>query len=151
MRPARRGLTVIELVIIIAIVAIVATLVYRSMGRRGEQAAAPAADTLAPTGSAVATRLSLDAPVTAAALPGARVPVAVRATDDADTPIAGAAVEFVTQAGGGQATPALAITDANGLARTSWTLGSATADTLVARIAGGPSLVIPAAPAPAAP
>lgn len=146
MRPARRGLTVIELVIIIVIVAIVATLVYRSMGRRGERAAAPTADTLAPTAPAVATRLALDTPVPAPALPGAQVAVTVRATDDAGTPVAGAAVEFVPRSGGGKATPALAITDSSGRARTTWTLGSATADTLEARIAGGPTLIIPAAP-----
>lgn len=147
----RRGLTVIELVIIIVILAIVATLVIRAMSRDEEPATGAATEEVAPAGPATATRLVLDTPIAAEGA-GALVPVVVRATDDAGTPVESTTVEFSVAAGGGSVDPASARTDAAGMARASWTLGRTGGDTLHARVPGGPTLAIPAgAPATATP
>jgi adhesin/invasin len=61
----------------------------------------------------------------------------VRAADAAGNPVAGAAVQWRVQSGGGSAAPASSTTDANGQAGTRWTLGSAAgANTLEATVAG---------------
>ncbi len=49
----------------------------------------------------------------------------VKLTDELQLPIAGASVSFAVAAGGGSLSPASATTDANGVAKASWTLGSA--------------------------
>jgi 5-hydroxyisourate hydrolase-like protein (transthyretin family) len=50
-------------------------------------------------------------------------PLVVRARDGADNPVPGLAVTWVVGAGGGQLTPETSITDGEGLASSSWTLG----------------------------
>jgi hypothetical protein len=62
-------------------------------------------------------------------------PVVVRVTDANDTPVPNATVTFAAAAG--SASPALATTDANGLARATWTLGTALgAQSLTAALVG---------------
>ncbi|HEX6307115.1 MAG TPA: protein kinase [Longimicrobiales bacterium] len=51
------------------------------------------------------------------------VPVGIRVEDAEGQPVAGAAVELEVTAGAGEVTPALAVSDAYGLAMASWTLG----------------------------
>jgi len=57
---------------------------------------------------------------------GAAVPggVVVKVTDAGGRPVLGTGVAFVVTQGNGLVTPSLATTDANGLARTAWTLGT---------------------------
>ena len=76
-----------------------------------------------------------------AALPD---PVVVRAIDADGAPVAGATVAFTPGEGGGAADPAEARTDAEGLARTVWTLGEADDQTLTAAVADGPSIDVTA-------
>ncbi|HEU0051705.1 MAG TPA: Ig-like domain-containing protein [Longimicrobium sp.] len=62
------------------------------------------------------------------AAPGAALPepLVVRARDGAGAPVAGVVVRWSALAGGGTVSPGESATDADGLARTSWTLGSTT-------------------------
>jgi hypothetical protein len=53
-------------------------------------------------------------------------PVAVRVTDAAGRPVRDRPVLFTVVAGGGSLAPAFAATDADGVARTAWTLGPST-------------------------
>ena len=76
-----------------------------------------------------------------AALPD---PVVVRVADGGGSPVAGATVAFTPAEGGGAAEPAEAPTDAEGLARTVWTLGDADDQTLTAAVADGPSVRVTA-------
>jgi hypothetical protein len=70
---------------------------------------------------------------------GAELPsdLAVEVVDAGGRPMAGIAVQFAVVAGGGQVAAATATTDASGVARTRWTLGTAAADSQVveARVA----------------
>jgi hypothetical protein len=71
--------------------------------------------------------------------PGASVPTApaVRVRDAFGNPVSGVSVTFQVGVGGGSVTGATQTTDATGVARvTSWTLGSAGANTLIATVAG---------------
>lgn len=147
----RRGLTVIELVIIIVIVAVVGTLVFRSMRPRttinapSATVGAAGADT-----GAGAVRLDLETPLEATPA-GGEVTVRVRITSAVGTPVNGAPVTFAVTAGGGQVMPALAVADSAGTAQTTWTLGAAGGDTLTATLADSTTLIITAqgaAPAP---
>lgn len=56
--------------------------------------------------------------------------IAVRATDIFNNPIAGQAVSFSVAAGGGTVSAAAKLTGADGIARTSWTVGNAGAQML---------------------
>ena len=72
--------------------------------------------------------------------------VVVRVDDGGGSPVAGATVTFAAAEGHGSADPAMADTDADGLARTTWTLGDAAgAQTLTASVAGDVSTDIRAA------
>ncbi|HEV2130959.1 MAG TPA: Ig-like domain-containing protein [Longimicrobiaceae bacterium] len=51
-------------------------------------------------------------------------PLAVRVTDAQNNPVPGVTVTWTIQSGKGTVTPASSETDANGIARTQWTLGS---------------------------
>ena len=64
-------------------------------------------------------------------------PLVVRARDAAGNPVTGLAVAWVVGDGGGSAAPQTSLTDAQGLAATRWTLGSAAGtNTLTAVISG---------------
>jgi hypothetical protein len=74
-------------------------------------------------GSAAGVQRVSSAPGTSAA--GFELPdsVAVRVTDQFGNAVAGAAVEFSVQNGGGAVSPAAATTNAEGIARVNWVLG----------------------------
>ena len=64
-------------------------------------------------------------------------PLVVRARDAAGNPVTGLAVAWVIGEGGGSVAPQTSLTDAEGLASTAWTLGSAAGtNTLTAVISG---------------
>ena len=69
-------------------------------------------------------------------------PLVVRVTATDGLPVQGVAVSFAATSGGGSVAPAAATTDANGLAQTSWTLGSTvgaqTVTVTSASLAGSP-------------
>ncbi|TVP45213.1 MAG: hypothetical protein EA350_09705 [Gemmatimonadales bacterium] len=74
-----------------------------------------------------------------APLPG---PVAVRVLDSRGVAMPGVAVRFDPGDGSGSANPAVVETDAEGVARTTWTLGSGTGtQELAARVASRPQLL----------
>src|SRR5215212_1285473 len=56
--------------------------------------------------------------------------IAIKVTDNLNNPIAGQAVTFSIVAGGGTVSAATKTTGTDGIARTSWTVGSAGAQTL---------------------
>ena len=67
-------------------------------------------------------------------------PVAVLVLDGGGAPVAQTTVTFEPGAGHGTASPATAVSDANGQAQTTWTLGEFNGtQTLTASVAGGPS------------
>ena len=67
-------------------------------------------------------------------------PVVVRVEDGGGSPVAGATVTFSAAEGHGSADPAAAVTDVDGLATTTWTLGDAPgAQSLTASVVGGVS------------
>ncbi len=69
----------------------------------------------------------------------------VRVADASDNPLEGVAVTFAVTAGGGTVTPTSVPSDANGEARTRWTLGpTAGANVLTASVPGGASARITA-------
>ncbi|HXG71374.1 MAG TPA: kelch repeat-containing protein [Gemmatimonadaceae bacterium] len=70
---------------------------------------------------------------------GEKVPVAAKAEREGSAPIAGLLITFVSSIGG-TAVPATAVTDANGVARTTWTVPETTG-TAVLRANGGASSV----------
>ena len=76
-----------------------------------------------------------------AALPD---PVVVRVADAEGAPVAGATVAFTPGTDHGTADPAEVLSDAEGLARTVWTLGDADDQTLTATVADGPSVGVTA-------
>jgi len=64
-------------------------------------------------------------------------PLAVRVTDAAGNPVAGATVTWQSTGGGGALTPGTSTTDATGLAQAAWTLGSTPgANTATATVSG---------------
>ncbi|HEX6132626.1 MAG TPA: protein kinase [Longimicrobiales bacterium] len=70
------------------------------------------------------------------------VPIGILVEDADGRPVAGAALELAVTGGGGQVTPALAISDAYGLAMARWTLGAAPGpNELSARIQGTKDVV----------
>src|SRR4051812_14773369 len=52
------------------------------------------------------------------------IPIKVRGTDSAGTPVKGVTVHFAVTSGGGSITPGTMITNDSGFAFASWTLGS---------------------------
>lgn len=131
MRTTRRGLTVIELVLILLAIALLTYFAFRYLGR-DEPPATPATEGV-PTegpaftepGDALAEQLSVIAPLDTAAVAGDTVPVRVRATTATGTAIANATIEFEVVTGGGTVTPASIPTNDLGEAETRWVLGRA--------------------------
>lgn len=78
----------------------------------------------------------------ATALP---LPIRVRITDQDSLPVVGFDVGWNVTAGGGTVDSIVSATDANGIARVTWTLGTTSgAQTLVAAIADGSTVVVTA-------
>lgn len=135
MRLARRGLTVIELVLILVAIGLIAFFLLRL---RGRDAAPPvAADTsaalipdAAPTATPAVGALTLAAPLDSTAAPGAVLDVRVRGA------AAGAVVRFEAE-GGGRVEPASDTTGTDGEAAARWTIGASGAQTLRATTDGG--------------
>ena len=77
----------------------------------------------------------------------------VQVTDVAGNPVSGRTVNWVVTAGGGTASPISSVSDADGLARTSWTLGSVagtqTLEARAGRLAGSPVVFVASASGPA--
>ena len=138
MRLARRGLTVIELVLILVAIGLIAFFLLRLRGRDAAPAAADSAAAVAPVGSdtpaaAPAARvLTLAAPLDSTAAPGAVLDVRVRGA------AAGAVVRFEAE-GGGRVEPASDTTGTDGEAAARWTIGTTGAQTLRATTDGGPA------------
>lgn len=74
----------------------------------------------------------------AAGVAGARLLelIAVRALDADGEPVPGVAVTFAVVAGGGSVSPASAVTDAEGIARTGWTLGATAGENRIRATSG---------------
>ena len=71
--------------------------------------------------------------------------VVVRVADAAQSPLEGVTVTFAATAGGGSVSPASAVTDTRGEARTRWTLGRTLgSNILTVSAGGGPTVQIPA-------
>lgn len=75
-------------------------------------------------GPVVPTQLTIVGAAELAAVAGTEVPLAVRVDNVFGDPLAGAVVTFQVSAGGGTLTAATAVTDAAGVARTGWRLGT---------------------------
>ncbi|HEX2778816.1 MAG TPA: Ig-like domain-containing protein [Gemmatimonadaceae bacterium] len=78
-------------------------------------------------------------------------PIVVRAVDGQGQAVAGASVTFSITSGGGQLSVVLATTDANGLASTRWTLGSASGAQSMFAAAGAVGATITATASAVAP
>ncbi len=87
---------------------------------------------------AVAASLSVLQPPAPQGIAGGRLPdsVAVRALDANGAPVAGVTVAFAVLAGGGSVSPASVVTDAGGIARTDWTLGTVAMENRLRATAG---------------
>jgi adhesin/invasin len=72
-------------------------------------------------------------------------PIQVRVTGSDGQPLAGAQVTFSVTTGGGSVDPANAITDANGIASTRWTLGTTAGNNVLTATAGSASVTVAAA------
>ncbi|MDE2943912.1 MAG: M66 family metalloprotease [Gemmatimonadota bacterium] len=122
-----------------ALAALLALALAAGCGDGGEPVAPPPPPPPAPPRAASIEIVSGDGQrgAAGAALPE---PVVVRVADAGGSPVAGATVAFAPGAGGGAADPSEVTSDAQGLARTVWTLGEADAQTLTAAVAGGPSV-----------
>jgi len=144
MRLARRGLTVIELVLILVAIGL---LVFFLLRLRNRDAAppAPTADSALATPAApttgTATTLSLAAPLDSTAAAGDTLDVRLRAVDAGGAPVAGAALRIETE-GGGRVEPATATSGANGEAAVRWTLGGEGVQTLRATLDGAPAPLV---------
>ena len=84
------------------------------------------------------------------------IPISVRVRDARGSGVTGTLVEFVVESGGGSVTIGSTVSDAGGVARTRWTLGTSTSEQqrLVARaVLGGALVTLPfrATATPAAP
>jgi uncharacterized protein (TIGR03437 family) len=97
------------------------------------------------TASSANLRLTVSGGDQQAATPGVALgqPVAFRVTDINDLPYPGVAVA-ATITGGGSLAAASAVTDDAGIARFQWTPGAGAANTLTARVEGGPSASVTA-------
>lgn len=147
MRLARRGLTVIELVLILVVIGLAIFFLLRMRG--GDEAPAPgtadsaAVDTTGmppiPAGAAnpLAARLAVVAPRDSTAAAGDTLALRVRATTDTETTVARAIVRFEVTAGGGRVEPDSTTTDDLGEAEVRWILGdSAGPQTVRAAVTG---------------
>ncbi len=130
MRTTRRGLTVIELVLILLAIGLLAFLAFRYFGR-DDSPAAPGSDgvlteapVLSEPGDALADQLRVIAPLDSTAAPGDTVPVRVRASTTTGTGVVNAMVEFAVEEGGGSVTPASVATNDLGEAEALWVLGT---------------------------
>ena len=139
MRTHRRGLTVIELVLLLVVLGVVVFFLLRLRG--GDETPAPPGAALgsdsavaAPAAGALATRLALVTPLDSTAGPGDTLLVRVRATNEGGAGAAGAAVQFAAE-GGGRVEPAAATANDAGEAEARWVLGATGAQTLRATIA----------------
>lgn len=142
MRTHRRGLTVIELVLILVVLGIVVFFLLRLRGGDDAPAAGAAlgsdsAVAAPPTAAAgaLATRLALVAPLDSSARAGDTLLLRVRATNEGGVGVAGAALSFAAE-GGGRAEPAAATANDVGDAEARWVLGAVGAQTLRVSIAG---------------
>jgi hypothetical protein len=138
MRHARRGLTVIELVLILVAIGLLAFFLLR-MRARDEPLPPSAADSVltrpaAPGTAALGPMLTLVAPLDSTAAGGATLDVRVRAAHGAE-PAASAVVRFAVE-GGGRVEPDSASTGADGVAAVRWTLGDSGEQTLRATTEG---------------
>lgn len=113
----RKGLTVLSLLLILIGLGLIGILLFRVLGGGGaiEQSESPSFS------------LQIVRAPAAQVPPGATDTVAVRAVDPAGAPLAGFSVSFSVSDGGGSVEPASAVTDAEGVAVTAWTLGEDTA------------------------
>jgi hypothetical protein len=143
MRTSRRGLTVIELVLILLAIGVLAYFAFRYLGRDDAAATAPGLDSAAVTPTApagpLADRLELLAPLDSTAAPGDTVLVRVRATTVAGTGVANATVTFEVTAGGGSVVPASVATNDLGETEARWATGAAGAQELRATVTGSPA------------
>ena len=138
MRLPRRGLTVIELVLILVAVGLLAFFLLRMRSRDTQRPATVADTTLtppAPAGPAGAPALVLATTLDSTAAAGAGLDVRVHATDAAGAALANAAVRFAAE-GGGRVEPATATTGTDGDATVRWTLGAGGVQTLRATLDG---------------
>ena len=151
MRTSRRGLTVIELVLILLVIGVVIFFLMRLRGRddaaagaaldsTGALATEPAVTAPAAlgAGSALASRLALAQPVDSTASAGDTLTVRVRATTDAGDGVANAMVRFAAE-GGGRVQPDSVATNDLGEAEVRWILVGAAPQLLRATVPGGPA------------
>lgn len=131
MRLARRGLTVIGLVLILVVLGLGIFFLVRMMGREPAPGMPPM---VADTGAAavapgatnpLADRLAVVEPRDSAAVAGDTIGLRVRATTAAGTAVARALIRFEVTAGGGSVMPDSATTDDLGEAQVRWALGGA--------------------------
>lgn len=147
MRTSRRGLTVIELVLILLAIGILAYFAFRYLGRDEAPDATAALDSAAvvapaPAG-ALAQRLELVAPTDSAAMAADTVLVRVRAVSVAGTAVANAGVRFEVVGGNGSVTPDSAATSDLGEAETRWVVGTQRANAeLRASVPGSPGATV---------
>lgn len=102
--PRRKGFSVIELVIILAIVAVLLAIVFPRLMKSSMTVVTQPAAGLAP---------------------GSSTPVSVRVLVGRKFPNEQEAIHFAVTEGGGTVSPAEAKTDSAGVATTTWTLGAA--------------------------
>jgi prepilin-type N-terminal cleavage/methylation domain-containing protein len=131
-RSSKPAFTVIELLIVIVILGILATIIWPRVRNRGRSDAVPA-------------RLVQVAPADSMLAPGASREVIVRAENPEGRPMESVEVRFGVTGGGGRVDPATVRTDRDGLAIVQWTLGaSAGPNMLTATVEGmqGPPLSV---------
>lgn len=144
MRTSRRGLTVIELVLILLAIGVLVFFAFRYLGRDEASDATTALDSAAvvepaPAGP-LADRLELVTPIEPAAMTADTVTVRVRAATVAGTAVANATVTFEVLGGGGSVTPASVSTNDLGEAEARWTIGAERAAAeLRASVTGSPT------------
>lgn len=156
MRTSRRGLTVIELVLILLVIGIVVFFLLRLRGRNDASAGAaldstaalarePAIVAPAPLGAggALASHLTLTPAPDSTASAGDTLTVRVRATTDAGAGVANAMVRF-TADGGGRVQPDSAATNDLGDVDVRWILGTAATQVLRASVPEGPAAPVQA-------
>ena len=128
-RSTRTAFTVIELLIVIVILGILATIIWPRVRHRG--------------GDGAPARLVQVAASDSMLAPGAMREVIIRAENPRGRPVSGAEVRFAVATGGGRVDPATVRTDRDGLAIVQWTLGGVPGpNTLTATADGVPALTI---------
>jgi type IV secretory pathway TrbL component len=151
MRTSRRGLTVIELVLILLVIAVVIFFLLRLRGR-DDAAAGTALDTTAASGTtpgivapaplgaggALASRLTLTAALDSVASAGDTIIVHARAVTDSGSGVANATVRFVAE-NGGRVQPDSVTSNEFGDVQAEWILGTAATQLLRMTVPGGPA------------